>query len=467
MADVFISYANEDRARAQDLAFALEEYGWSIWWDRSIVAGETFDDVIERELNSAKSVVVLWSRASILSEWVRNEAAEAAKRGVLVPAAIDGVSPPLEFRRKQTVNLAGWDGNPAYKPFVTLRTALATRIGAGVQPRQPAIPQATLFRKIGWNRRLITSFTIAAALFIAGGAFWPAVWRRSDSTFMPDVGTVVKTHSGKNFELAKAIHWGDRSAVFLANSPSSGEVVVKIFRRGFKPGSADIEGFTQEQRAAQILKHPNIAPIFDVGDAGGYPFTVMEYFPGRSLQDWLQTHDRMSGAEILSVATQLAEAIDFAHSKGILHRDIKPSNILLVSNPQGRVALSDFGIARVFGAVEMKITAARDVAAGSPAYLAPEAIKEGKISTASDIYGFGTVLYEMITGKTPFDDRTDVFALLYAKTNEEAPDIRQLRLGASPILAGRVAQTLSRDPRLRPLSAKSVLIGVEDDIARL
>ena len=126
MADVFISYANEDRARAQDLAFALEEYGWSIWWDRSIVAGETFDDVIERELNSAKSVVVLWSRASILSEWVRNEAAEAAKRGVLVPAAIDGVSPPLEFRRKQTVNLAGWDGNPAYKPFVTLRTALAT-----------------------------------------------------------------------------------------------------------------------------------------------------------------------------------------------------------------------------------------------------------------------------------------------------------------------------------------------------
>jgi len=100
MADVFISYARADQARAQTLAVALQQYGWSVWWDRSIVAGDVFDEVIERELDSAKSVVVLWSNASVSSEWVRNEAAVAAKRGALVPALIDITKAPLEFRRK-------------------------------------------------------------------------------------------------------------------------------------------------------------------------------------------------------------------------------------------------------------------------------------------------------------------------------------------------------------------------------
>jgi hypothetical protein len=99
--DVFISYANEDRERALTLAVALQAHGWSVWWDRDIIAGQTFDRVIEQELAAAKSVVVLWSRNSVLSEWVKNEAAVAAERGVLVPALIDPVRLPLEFRRRQ------------------------------------------------------------------------------------------------------------------------------------------------------------------------------------------------------------------------------------------------------------------------------------------------------------------------------------------------------------------------------
>ena len=133
--------------------------------------------------------------------------------------------------------------------------------------------------------------------------------------------------------------------------------------------------------------------------------------------------------------------------KGCYIVNVKPSNILLVSNPQGRIALSDFGIARALGAVEMKITAARNVVTGSPAYLAPEAIKDGQFSTASDIYSFGIVLYEMISRKTPFDDRTDIFALLYAKASADVPDIRTIRGDVSPRLAARLGQTLSRDPR--------------------
>ena len=86
MTDVFISYANEDRARAGNLASALEARGWSVWWDRRIIPGQTYDQAIERELESAKSVVVLWSKDSIASEWVKNEATAASERGVLVPA---------------------------------------------------------------------------------------------------------------------------------------------------------------------------------------------------------------------------------------------------------------------------------------------------------------------------------------------------------------------------------------------
>lgn len=97
MTDVFISYAREDRDRAHKLANALAAFGWSVWWDRKIITGEAFDQAIERELETAKSIVVLWSEHSIASEWVKNEAAAASERGVLVPALIDSASYPSSF----------------------------------------------------------------------------------------------------------------------------------------------------------------------------------------------------------------------------------------------------------------------------------------------------------------------------------------------------------------------------------
>jgi hypothetical protein len=111
MADIFISYANEDRERTGRLAGALESRGWTVWWDRKIITGQAFDEAIERELETAKCVVVLWSRKSIASEWVRNEAALAAEREVLVPALFERVKLPLEFRRKQTADLVRCDGD--------------------------------------------------------------------------------------------------------------------------------------------------------------------------------------------------------------------------------------------------------------------------------------------------------------------------------------------------------------------
>ena len=128
MTDVFISYASEDRIRAKKLAEALKAKGFSVWWDRNIIAGQTYDEVIERELETATSVVVLWSKHSVISEWVKSEAQVAVERGTLVPALIDAVKPPLEFRRKQTVDLVDWDGDLGHLGLDTLHRGISAHV---------------------------------------------------------------------------------------------------------------------------------------------------------------------------------------------------------------------------------------------------------------------------------------------------------------------------------------------------
>ncbi|HPI59854.1 toll/interleukin-1 receptor domain-containing protein [Zoogloea sp.] len=120
MEDIFISYASEDREQARRFAEAFSARGWSVWWDRHIVPGEAFDTRIEQALDAARCVVVLWSASSVASEWVRNEAAVGAERGVLVPAMIEPVKLPLEFRRKQTADLSGWQGEAEHAGFASL-----------------------------------------------------------------------------------------------------------------------------------------------------------------------------------------------------------------------------------------------------------------------------------------------------------------------------------------------------------
>jgi hypothetical protein len=179
VADIFISYANKDRERAGRLADALEACGWSVWWDRHIIAGQAFDEAIERELDGAKCVVVLWSDDAIASEWVKNEAAVAAERGVLVPARIDRTRLPLEFRRKQTVDLADWNGEVGHAGFQALCSGVAARVAPGRGEgacRPPARPTSGARRK---SSRLWAAVGGAAiALGVAGYWGWMAADRK-------------------------------------------------------------------------------------------------------------------------------------------------------------------------------------------------------------------------------------------------------------------------------------------------
>ncbi len=170
MTDIFISYANEDRERASKLASALEAQGWSVWWDRKIIAGESFDQVIERELEAAKSIVVLWSRNSISSEWVKNEAAMAVERGVLVPAMIDSVKLPLEFRRKQAADMVGWDGDLSHAGFLALCDGVSASANITyVASRHPPITPRGGFR---WNRRWTLGAIMAIIVALSIAVYW-------------------------------------------------------------------------------------------------------------------------------------------------------------------------------------------------------------------------------------------------------------------------------------------------------
>jgi hypothetical protein len=179
--DVFISYASEDRDIAQELAHAIGASGRSVWWDRKIIAGQAFDQVIEKELDTAKSVVVLWSKHSIASEWVKNEAAVASERGVLIPALIEDVKIPLEFRRKQTAELIDWKGESSHSGFTALCEGISAKIGSAQQPEQIVHQK----QKLRWNRRL-AFVAVAAIIVVLGlGTYSIVKWQKSAPTSIP------------------------------------------------------------------------------------------------------------------------------------------------------------------------------------------------------------------------------------------------------------------------------------------
>ncbi|MBC7943910.1 MAG: TIR domain-containing protein [Burkholderiales bacterium] len=130
MADLFVSYASADREKAQLLAETLIARGYSVWWDRTIPPGRIFDEVIQEALNAAKCVIVLWSQASVKSNWVKTEAAEAQARDILVPAIIENAPLPIEFKRIQSANLTDWDGETRHREFAGLLKSIELMVNA-------------------------------------------------------------------------------------------------------------------------------------------------------------------------------------------------------------------------------------------------------------------------------------------------------------------------------------------------
>lgn len=185
MSDVFVSYASADRARAATLAAALEEEGWSVWWDRTIRPGENFDQVIAQALAAARCVIVLWSERSVDSDWVKDEAQKGLGRQVLVPALIDAVEIPLGFGRVHAAHLERWDGDRADPEFRKLCDAVRAKAEGSPPPRPgPPVPPPRPAPPSGGGKWRWAAAALVAA--IALGAFgWYSLSRRPVPT--PDV----------------------------------------------------------------------------------------------------------------------------------------------------------------------------------------------------------------------------------------------------------------------------------------
>src|SRR5215469_12832440 len=220
------------------------------------------------------------------------------------------------------------------------------------------------------------------------------------------IGTVLGTST-----LQKLIGQGGMGAVYLAQqSRPRRQVAVKVLMpaTALKPHqlSAFLERFRRETDAAASLEHPHIMPVYEYGERDGLAYLVMPYISAGTLRDVMERDNQMAFTDALNYLEQMAAALDFAHARGVIHRDIKPANMLLT--PEGRLLLTDFGLVKVVSdhqSEQMRLTGA-GAPVGTPDYMSPEQVIGGEVDGRADQYSLGVVLFQMVTGTTPFQGET-------------------------------------------------------------
>ena len=221
-------------------------------------------------------------------------------------------------------------------------------------------------------------------------------------------------------------------------------VAVKILHQQYENDTEFIARFQREAKAAARITHPNIVNVFDVGVAEGRHYIVMEYVPGRTLKERIKEEGPVPAAQALEIARQIAGALAQAHANNLVHCDIKPHNILVM--PDGNVKVADFGIAR---AVTESTMTYNDNIMGSVHYFSPEQARGTIITPKSDVYSLGVVLYEMLTGRIPFDGNTAV-SIARKHLEEEALPVRSVVPNIPPVVEALVTRMMAKEPALRP-----------------
>ena len=213
---------------------------------------------------------------------------------------------------------------------------------------------------------------------------------------------------GEGYELRGVIGQGGFGTVYAAwDVGLEREVAIKVLRSDLYRTPDLIARFKREARAVAQLRHPNIVPVYSVGEAGGLTYFVMPLIKGSSLRDILESEGQLPIGESQRIVTEAAKALEAAHRAGIVHRDVKPENILLEGEDR-HVQLMDFGIAKVAASDEVGLTGT-GLIVGTPQYMSPEqASGERELDIRSDIYSLGVVAYRLLGGKLPFEAKEEI-----------------------------------------------------------
>ncbi len=252
------------------------------------------------------------------------------------------------------------------------------------------------------------------------------------------------------FRVIEEIGRGAMGVVYRAEDPTLGRVVAikTITLSGTEEERAHFEArFLQEARAAGGVSHPTIVTIYDYGREGDDAFMAMELLEGRELRDLIQ-EGVIPPSEAVEIAARVAEGLAFAHESGVVHRDVKPGNIMVLAD--GRVKIMDFGIARLD---EPGVTTETGLLLGSPRYMAPEQVAGHAFDHRADIFSLGVVLYEMLTGATPFNGK-DIPQLMFQVMNAAVAPPSRVNPSLPPVLDYIVARALKKNPDERYGSAE-------------
>ena len=312
-------------------------------------------------------------------------------------------------------------------------------------PRSPADPQ-----KLAQSLNQPAGAQETAA--VTAGAELPASPSSLGGTVVPQPGSVL----GGRYEILRQLGEGGMGAVYKARDRELDRfVALKVIRPELANQPEVLQRFKQELILARQVAHKNVIRLVDLGEADGIKFISMDYIEGQDLRSFLKEKGKLTPQEAKAIIVQVCQALEAAHSEGVVHRDLKPQNILIDANEKATVM--DFGIAH---SAELAGITQTGALLGTPEYMSPEQAKGQKADARSDLFALGVIFYELLTGNTPFKADT-ALATLLKRTQERACPPAELDPTIPRYLSDVAAKSLETDPRLRYQKASEILTDLQ------
>jgi eukaryotic-like serine/threonine-protein kinase len=234
------------------------------------------------------------------------------------------------------------------------------------------------------------------------------------------------------------------------------KVALKLIKPEISADKKTVERFRNELSTARKISHRNVCRMYDLGKESGNYFITMEYVPGEDLKSFIRRAAPLSTARTISIARQVCDGLSEAHHMGVVHRDLKPQNIMI--DKQGNMRIMDFGIAR---SLQSKRITGEGVMIGTPDYMSPEQVEGKEVDLSSDIYSLGIILYEMVTGRVPFEGDTP-FSIGLKHKSELPKDPKEFNPQLPDELSRVILKCLEKDKTLRYQSAEDIRSGLEN-----